>query len=552
MLHKICLSLIIIICLACSENKKVSDVPKDTSSLQPVNATPIISLMTKPDGVSFDVNDVPIAPSLLKVYQAKEVFESKVGKKILFFPEEHKPLSLVTTPNNAFIQTIQECYDEHRPLVLSPDIIWLAISQGVAMHINQHYSELKNRIFIKNKPEELIIRNDSLEYASKHWKQLISDLSEQTKPYTKQDYYHFFVGDYSTTGPIEQTVYKATLLHGYKKTFQYVAETGCGIPSILIRGNKEDWQKIMNRLDKLDNIGLKEWKIVLQPIIKEFILAVDGKANRPFWQQIYKTASEYGGSYISGWIIKFFPYIKKLEIVQEEQTLDSMIVNERYEWNPFLEDDMYLRCNLMTDNFPSGILDVPITWVNYNTKVTLKIEVYAGFMGIKQYNDKSLEPLISWAVCKANAPKVNPIEYKHKSLKISHIFNFWSPNIVDEVTKPAIYNSKKFKTQAQSLNYLKRVLLDSLQQHKKFIPTEYVGDTLEIEVLLNGKLGKVTLQKSSNKQLQAYLQQLLKQLPAPWLPALANQGSVLEMMDESDDTNKKVRVNSVVKLPIMN
>ena len=104
-------------------------------------------------GISFKVNDVEIAGTLLKVDSARQVFENKIGKKILFFPEEHANLRLVNCPNNGLIQTIQECYDNHRPLILTPDIIWLAICQGVSIHMNEHYDSLKNVVFIKDKPD---------------------------------------------------------------------------------------------------------------------------------------------------------------------------------------------------------------------------------------------------------------------------------------------------------------------------------------------------------------------------------------------------------------
>ena len=93
-------------------------------------STSLITDFEKPKGVSFKVNDVEISDSLLKIDSAKLVFENKIGKEILFFPEEHTNYGLVNCPNNGLIQTIQECYDNHRPLVLTPDVIWLAICQG--------------------------------------------------------------------------------------------------------------------------------------------------------------------------------------------------------------------------------------------------------------------------------------------------------------------------------------------------------------------------------------------------------------------------------------
>ena len=43
---------------------------------------------------------------------------------------------LLQYDGNCLIGTVGQCFAEHRPLVLSPDMIWLTILQGFANHIN--------------------------------------------------------------------------------------------------------------------------------------------------------------------------------------------------------------------------------------------------------------------------------------------------------------------------------------------------------------------------------------------------------------------------------
>ena len=47
-----------------------------------------------------------------------------------------KPL-VIATPH-AFYDAMFEAYAHHRPVVLSPDMIWLLIAQGFAQHINKN------------------------------------------------------------------------------------------------------------------------------------------------------------------------------------------------------------------------------------------------------------------------------------------------------------------------------------------------------------------------------------------------------------------------------
>ena len=488
---------------------------------------------------------------MLKTNTAKKIFENKIEKEILFFPEEHVNLALVNTPNNGLVQTIQECYDNHHPLVLSPDAIWLTICQGVSIHINEQHNSLKSTIFSKDKPDEIAIRNDSLEYSNKHWKNLISSLANETKKYTNDDFYSFFVSDFTTTTEIEKTAYQVTLLESYKKTFSYVGETGCGIPSICITGSKKDWQEILKKLDMLDKIGLANWAKNLRPIIIEFINTFEGKQNKIFWQNIYKNASEYNGFYISGWIIKFFPYVKELEESDGvyDETIGETRVGEIFNLNKFIDEDNYLLSTLSTDNFPSGVSRVPVIWNNHFKNTVRNMEVYSGFFGIKQYADKSLEPFISWAICEKDSKNPNHILLENENRKLKHNDDYWSPNFTTHITDSAVYDIKRFKSQSNSLAYIKLMILDSLKNNRAFKEVDYLNDTIEIEVLSNGKTAGITMTKSENKELLDYIKTLIKKLPEPWFPALAHPGDVLTIMDLSEEENKiKVRANSVVKI----
>lgn len=501
-------------------------------------------------GVSFKVNDVEIAATLLPVDLAKKVFENKIGKEILFFPEEHAPLEFVNCPNNGLIQTIQECYNNHRPLVLSPDIIWLAICQGVSVHMNEYYDSLKNVVFIKDKPDKIIIRNDSLEYSAKHWKNLIGSFSNETKKYTNEDFYSFFVSEFTTTTAIEQTVYQITLLESYKKAFEYIGETGCGIPSIRLEGKKSDWQTILKKLDTLDKFGLSNWAENLKPIILEFINASNGKYKKEFWQNIYKNASEYNGFYISGWVIKFFPYIKELATagVYDEKRGETR-VGEIIKPNKFYEGDQYLLSTLSTDNFPSGLAKIPVTWINKLNGQIKNMEVYAGFFAMRQYEDKSLKPMVSWAICEENAKNPEHTFAKENNLDLKHNPDYWSPHFATHLTDSAVYDIRKFKTHKNSIAFLRQMIVDSLHKNAAFQSLNFKNDTIQVSVLSNGSIGKVTMTPCKNERAVEYIDGLLKGLPEKWFPALVHPSNVLNLVDFSEEEDKlKVRANSMVKI----
>jgi len=535
------ISFFAVLTLSCNQNK---------GNEQEASST-VVSFI-KPQGILFSVDDVEPADSLLLTDSTKKVIENKIGKEIMFMPEEQLNSLIVPCGNNGLIQTLQECYDNHRPLVLTPDIIWLAICQGVSLHINENYDSLKNVIFTENKPDNIRVRNDKLEYSSIHWKDLIDSIANRTKKYTKKDYFSFFVSDFSTTTQVEKTAYQITLLESYKKGFKYVGDSGCGIPSILIAGNQDDWKTILQKLNMLDLIGLSYWRKNLEPLILQFIKAAGNNPDPEFWKSIYKNVSEYNAFYISGWIIKFFPYVKTLDTIGVyDETHEATKISELLKRNEFLDDNDYMLSTLSTDNFPSGLAKISIEWNNYFKQETKNIEVYSGFMGIKQYWDKSLEPMISWAICDENAKIPDYKLVKNKNQNLNHKPDYWSPHIAKRVTDSAIYDIKSFKTQFESIEFIKKIIVDSLQTKGQINHIDYLNDTIQFIVFSNGKIGNITLQNSTNPELGAYIGNILKNLPNDWFPALCRPSEVIDELEYPEDFDKiKVRANSLVKIGI--
>ena len=103
-----------------------------------------------------------MADSRLDEMNAQDAFEKQLGKEIAFFPDALKGTKVAAGWGNCLVSTIHTSFDEHRPLSLSPDVIWLAICQGISIHINQHFEALKPQIFKLDKPHKIVVRNDNL------------------------------------------------------------------------------------------------------------------------------------------------------------------------------------------------------------------------------------------------------------------------------------------------------------------------------------------------------------------------------------------------------
>jgi len=512
--------------------------------VQPETAENLEKLSQLPAHIKFEVSNVEMAKDLLATHESKKIFENVLNKEIMFLPEEHSDVPLVETHyKNAFIGTVHQSYDEHRPLVLTPDVIWLTIMQGLSIHVNEHAKKLEKKIFKKNKPKRLLVRNDSLEQGSEHWEDLIDALANQTSVYTRKNYYDFFVPEFSTTNKIHTTTYQITLLHTYKKTFKYVGESGCGIPYISLTGEKADWEWIEQNLDKLDDFGLSDWKNELKPVIREFINVYEHKINKAFWQDFYKNMTEYNAYYISGWILKFFPYQKTLKYTSlTDHETGAPKAEKIFVRNKYIYGNKYLLSKLSPGDLPAGILKVELVWNNYFKHKKTNLQVYAGFFAIKQYADKSLEPVISWAICDAEAKEIShnlPKKYDTVYRKSE----YWAPFIVKTPLNNAIFQPEKFDNSGKSIAFLKRSLIDSLK--KRFPAYHYQKDSLSFVVLSNGKVENVVY--SGKTKVQKFLEEYLKKPENHWAPAMDDRGRVSgAWRDRNKREIKKMKVNSQV------
>ncbi|KAI0935488.1 hypothetical protein AcV5_003903 [Taiwanofungus camphoratus] len=82
----------------------------------------------------------------------------------------------------------------------------------------------------------------------------------------------------------------------------------CGIPSVTLDGKKQDWEKLLDRVDRLDGFGEepRTWATMLRPVLRRFVSVVGGQPDIAFWDNIVHRATVLcGPDDISGWTTAF-------------------------------------------------------------------------------------------------------------------------------------------------------------------------------------------------------------------------------------------------------
>ena len=290
---------------------------------------------------------------------------------------------------DVFFQTIVRAYAEHRPLVLSPDMVWLLISQGFARYVNAHSDELRDQIVSHTEKMDLVVETTkNLLYEDADWKKLIAGFAAQISEYTKGDIAKTITADFTTTGVTERIASQVTLMETVKTYFDYVIHyLGCGIPSITLKGTPQDWQKVLEKTEQLEKYGMGDWIKSLNPILTEFIKASEGKPNQAFWQNMVKKENpdKLVGNKIcdlrkptvlDGWMLKLFPD-------ENGQTLDQV---------PHTHEMPSERVYV---DFRYQVIDI----ANGNVLVDTPMELIAGYIGTEVDTlTHALTPKMGWMV----------------------------------------------------------------------------------------------------------------------------------------------------------
>jgi hypothetical protein len=332
--------------------------------------------------VTFAVNRVAAATRALPRSSAKAMLEMLATKPV---EASSAPTATVVRANgfHPLVEAVHSAFAEHYPLTLRPDDIWLTISQGFAACINADAEAYREKFVTHQGKEKIIIvRNEFvLGNANNDWAGCFAEFSDRIGEHIGTDKQALIVADFSTTGAIEKAASEVVLMDAVQAYFSYEVHTRCGIPTVTLLGSVADWQKVKSKAAALAQFGgehLTAWLKKVDPILDQFVLAAEGKANERFWQDIYKGQSMSGGLSMDGWLLRLFPYTKDWYGKQVK--------------NPALNGN-----GVNASQLPSSLSSVPFIWDYYGNR--LDYLFLAGFTGVAQDEQTlAVSPVIGWAV----------------------------------------------------------------------------------------------------------------------------------------------------------
>ena len=136
---------------------------------------------------------------------SKEVEKQEKNPPFNIIAKSEAPDSLVSYRYHSFFQGMYQAYADHRPFVLSPDMIWLLISQGFARHINANQEAMRDYIVDFSGKQSLIVKTDKqLEDPTLSWSEIFPQFTEQIKKQVGNSLVETLTCNFSTTTPLPQ------------------------------------------------------------------------------------------------------------------------------------------------------------------------------------------------------------------------------------------------------------------------------------------------------------------------------------------------------------
>lgn len=312
---------------------------------------------------------------------AKRVFQENANDWSIL-QTSYKNLN-VQAYDNGLVRAAIAAYSQHHNLIIRPDDVWTAILTQFSTYVNKHAEELRGQ-FVAHKGQKHLVLYYNAD--SRHdfdfgifAKDMGRLLEEEIRDPSLRDW---IVPDFTTTTRNDVVVASITMMSTLQAYFTYECCLMCGIPSVTLLGEKSDWERILKRIDRLEDFGdePKLFAKALRAVISRFVSsfdAPDSDETKEFWQLIAdKRPGGSGPSYYTGWITAFCFWDAEGDLMINSNGTGLILDGARF---PSVD----------TENVPPGWCQVPVKVTENGTSI--ETVMVAGSMSIDKPVDVTVD-----------------------------------------------------------------------------------------------------------------------------------------------------------------
>ncbi|KAG4275982.1 hypothetical protein FPRO04_08101 [Fusarium proliferatum] len=278
----------------------------------------------------------------------------------------------VSASRNGLVWSSFYAYSTHHHLTIRPEDVWFAIITQLSAYINANSEKMRDYFVSHAGQKKLEVIDFATLYTADYGTLSQKMTLEIAKNIKDPAFREWILPSFSTTTDNDRVVGSVLLMGSLQKYFSYGFGMECGIPSVTLLGEITDYEDILNRLDRLDEMGEEpiQFAMLLRPIIRNMVLTFTqpyDPAIHIFWNQIVDIHEMSGSKTMTGWITAFCYWDD-----EGKAGLPSP-------GNGTLGDLMYLHVD--TDDIPCGYVTVPVEVNDNGTLYNCKM--LAGSVGMQ-------------------------------------------------------------------------------------------------------------------------------------------------------------------------
>ncbi|GLB12572.1 hypothetical protein AtubIFM57258_010256 [Aspergillus tubingensis] len=298
--------------------------------------------------------------------RCKQLFQSS-------FTPEQLAETHISSSSNGLVNAVYRAYSNHHHLILRPEDVWFAILSQLSFYINAHAEDLRSHFVAHEGKEEVSVTAVGTVYSVDFGALAVQMTEAIQEKVVDPDLRTWLMPAFSTTTVSDQIIAAVLMMGAMQQYFSFKAFLLCGIPSVTLLGEREDWVQLLSKLDKLPDLGAEpaQFARLLRPVLQNFIVSFDEptlESVREFWGLCADRISGGSGpSYLSGWITAFCYWDEK------GQPMDK--------GTPGCELDGVQFHRVDFDEIPGAFASVPMKVDDNGTEY--ETELVAGVIGIQ-------------------------------------------------------------------------------------------------------------------------------------------------------------------------
>lgn len=224
--------------------------------------------------------------------------------------QQLSPENTIFGSTNGFVHSARNAYSKHHHLTLRREDIWFAILTQLGFYINADAEELR-RFFISHQGKEALLVQPTANRDTTDFDQSAQSLTDLMANHLNDPgLLPWIMPDFTTTTNNDKVVASVLMMGAMEKYFSYIVRLSCGLPSVTLRCEREDYVKLITRLEKIRRLGSEavQFATLLKPVLNSFVASFDTPSSDTvlsFWNKIVPKTGGSATPILSGWITAF-------------------------------------------------------------------------------------------------------------------------------------------------------------------------------------------------------------------------------------------------------